>query len=84
MWTVQKTKDGEDTAMHVGKACIGWFHKDVGGVRFMYASGGQAGTRTSLYVHSDKGLVLAVMANLQNAPLDKMEQEVLAALLAER
>ena len=81
MWTPQKTRAGQEVAMGPNRVGLGWFIGQSRGTKVISHTGGQAGTRTALYLFPEKGVVLAVMCNLQNAPLQQVEKEVLDLLL---
>ena len=81
MWTVQTARDGKPLETPWGPLGIGWFVRQAGTHREIYASGGQVGGRGSLYVYPDDRLVMVVMTNLTNAEIIPMEREILRLLL---
>jgi serine beta-lactamase-like protein LACTB len=76
MWTRQRTKDGEQTPYG-----LGWFvSADDAKVRIVGHSGGQAGTTTLMQLQPDTGIAVAVMCNLEKAPLPPLVELIFQAL----
>lgn len=76
MWTAQPTRAGEDTGYGLGFGV-----RSPGGVRQISHSGGQAGTATLLTLLPDQQLTLAVMCNLQGAPVRDLVRQLVAQLI---
>lgn len=64
MWTVQQTADGEETGYG-----LGWRVGEHSGRTVVSHTGGQAGTSTVLFIVPETGVVVAILCNLQYAPL---------------
>lgn len=78
MWTQQKTKDGTQTGYG-----LGWGIGQVAGESLISHSGGQSGTSTLLTMLPSRGIVIAVMCNLQGAALNNITQEIGKTLMSE-
>ncbi len=76
MWTRQKLANGETTGYG-----LGWNTAEVDGVRVVQHSGGQQGANTHLLIAPDKGIAIAVLANMENAGTPAIATEMLRALL---
>jgi CubicO group peptidase (beta-lactamase class C family) len=77
MWTEQKARDGKET-----RYGFGWGINQANGQRMIIHNGGQAGTRTDLRLFPEKGIVIAVMTNLSDAPIEQMIKGIQEILLA--
>ncbi|HEY7910929.1 MAG TPA: serine hydrolase domain-containing protein [Blastocatellia bacterium] len=78
MWTGQKARDGKAT--NYG---LGWGISEVGGIRALNHSGGQAGTSTMLVLMPEKGVAVALMTNLDGVGLWNLAQQIATTLLAQ-
>lgn len=76
MWTRSKLANGETTGYG-----LGWNIAEVDGVRVVQHSGGQQGTSTHLLIAPDKGIAIAVMANMENGGASGIATEMLRNLL---
>jgi len=63
MFTPQKTRDGKPTGYG-----LGWYISERGGKKWVEHSGSQPGTSTDLLLLPERGLVVAVLTNLERAP----------------
>ncbi len=79
MWTRQKLANGETTGYG-----LGWNIAEVDGVRVVQHSGGQQGANTHLLIAPDKGIAIAVLANLENAGAPAIATEMLRTLLKDQ
>jgi len=77
MWTPQKPKDGQATTYG-----LGWGISTVEGGTLIQHTGGQSGTSTVVAYRADKGLVIAVMSNLQGAGVSRLAAQIAALLLS--
>lgn len=67
LWTSQHLRDGSD--VHYG---IGWrVYEDDAGRRVVGHGGSSVGGRTQLVMYPDQGVVIAVTANLSEAPVSE-------------
>jgi CubicO group peptidase (beta-lactamase class C family) len=64
MWTPQRNSRVRDTVHALGWASVG-----EGSGRFVTYNGSQPGVSTEFYLVPDRGIVIAVMANLYDVPL---------------
>ncbi len=71
MWTPQQTNDGTPT-----RYGLGWGLGEVRGQRAVNHAGGQAGTATMLGMLPESGIAIAVMCNLQRAPVSAILDEI--------
>ncbi len=78
MWTRQKLANGETTGYGMG-----WNIAEVDGVRVVQHSGGQQGANTHLLIAPDKGIAIAVLANIEDAGTPAIAVEMLRALMKE-
>lgn len=67
MWTANKTKDGKDTEYG-----FGWGMGQRAGMKLFSHGGNQSGASSLLYVLPERGIVIAIMTNLQDVRLDDM------------
>ncbi|MEW6207058.1 MAG: serine hydrolase domain-containing protein [Acidobacteriota bacterium] len=67
MWTANKTKDGQETVYG-----FGWGVRKIGSLKLYAHGGNQSGASSLLYVLPEKGIVIAIMTNLQDIRLDEM------------
>lgn len=72
----QHLKDGSATGYG-----LGWNLAEVGGVPVYQHSGGQQGTRTHLLIAPAQRVVIAALANMEDAPTPDIAQEMLKELL---
>ena len=77
MWVSQKTKDGKETGYG-----LGWGVSQEGPIKLISHSGGQAGTSTLLTYSPEKGVVIALMSNLQEVSLVDLAKGIADAILA--
>lgn len=77
MWTPQKTKEGQATTYG-----LGWGISTVEGGTLIQHTGGQSGTSTVVAYRADKGVVIAVMSNLQGAGVSRLAAQIAALLLS--
>jgi len=82
MWSPQTTTTGEKVTSPWGDIGLGWMIRERDSRREIYTSGGQVGTRATMYIYPEDGIVLAIMCNLENAPIDPMLDEILVVLFA--
>jgi hypothetical protein len=75
MWTAQKTASGAPTP--VGLGC---FVKNAEGGKLVYHSGGQPKVSTFLMLQPEKRTAVAIMSNLQGAPLQPLATEIIELL----
>lgn len=75
MWTAQKTTSGAPTP--VGLGC---FVKNAEGGKLIYHSGGQPKVSTFLMLQPEKRTAVALMCNLQGAPLQPLATELIELL----
>jgi CubicO group peptidase (beta-lactamase class C family) len=71
MWTTQKTKDGKDTNYGMG-----WGKADLDGETIYAHSGGQPGTRTSLFLIPTRKMAFAVMINMENVDAPELNRNI--------
>jgi serine beta-lactamase-like protein LACTB len=77
MWTSQKTKDGKETGYGMG-----WQVSDNNGMKLVLHTGNQAGSSSYLSFSPDRGIVIVVMSNLQDARLDGIVRGIAQVMLA--
>lgn len=77
MWIEQRAKDGKETGYGYG-----WNVFKFGEQRVILHGGNQAGARSELRILPDKGIVIAVLTNLSDAPLQEMMKGITDALVA--
>lgn len=75
MWTAQKTRSGAPTP--VGLGC---FVKNAEGGKLVYHSGGQPKVSTFLMLQPERRTAVAIMCNLQGAPLQPLATEIIELL----
>jgi len=75
MFSPQRLKDG--TLTRYG---LGWNLLESGGAEYVLHGGGQQGVATMLLMERRRPLVVAVMANLERAPVDELAIEILELL----
>ena len=75
MWTAQKTTSGAPTP--VGLGC---FVKNAEGGKLVYHPGGQPKVSTFLMLQPDRRTAVALMCNLQGAPLQPLATEIVELL----
>lgn len=78
MWTQQRNQHVKET-----KQALGWGVVGEGATLIATHSGSQAGTSTDLWLFPSKGIVIALMANLYDAPLGPLRDKVVQALWAQ-
>jgi serine beta-lactamase-like protein LACTB, mitochondrial len=78
MWTRSKLSSGETTGYG-----LGWNIAEVDGVKVVQHSGGQQGANTHLLLAPDKGIAIAVLANLESAGAPAIATQMLKSLLKE-
>jgi serine beta-lactamase-like protein LACTB, mitochondrial len=71
MYTRQKTKDGKDTSYG-----LGWSVGERNGQRSVGHSGAQQRVSTFLHMLPDQGVAVVLMANLENARLGELSQQI--------
>ena len=77
LWTSQKTRDGEETGYG-----IGWrVGQDTKGRRVVGHGGGSVGGTTRLSIYPERGLVIALISNMSDAP--RFDTEKIADLFSE-
>lgn len=77
MWTSQKTKDGKATGYGMG-----WQVGDNNGAKIVLHTGNQAGSSSYLSFSPERGIVIVVMTNLQDARLDGIVRGIAQVMLA--
>lgn len=77
MWTEQKTRDGKTTGYG-----LGWDIAEIAGLKLVRHTGGQAGTSTLLEMVPEKGLVVAIMCNLDGVAVTPIADQINAVLLS--
>lgn len=79
MWTTQKTRDGKETGYG-----LGWRVGERNGLKEVEHGGAQQRVSTYLYMIPEKGIAVAVMANMENVggSLNKLSQQIADILLA--
>jgi serine beta-lactamase-like protein LACTB len=75
MFSRQRLKDGSRTDYG-----LGWNLLEVNGVQHVLHGGGQQGVATMLVMDRQRGLVVAVMSNLEGAPVGNLAMEILDAV----
>ncbi len=76
MWTLQKTASGDETGYG-----LGWAVRRQDGMLAVGHAGGQSGTATLMDMIPERGLMVALMCNLQGAPLQPILREIEQMLL---
>ncbi len=76
MWTAGKTKDGQETVYG-----FGWEVREVRGMKIYAHGGNQSGASSLLDVLPEKGVVIAIMTNLQDIRLVEMMQGIIKAVI---
>lgn len=76
MWTARKLKSGKQTGYG-----LGWNVSKRGSLRLISHGGGQQGTNTYLLLVPEKKIVIAVLANLENAGAGEIAARLLDVLL---
>jgi serine beta-lactamase-like protein LACTB len=76
MWTAQKTGSGAPTP--VGLGC---FVQNAEGGKLVYHSGGQPKVSTFLMLQPERRTAVAIMSNLQGAPLQPLATEIIELLV---
>jgi len=62
LWTSQATTEGEETGYGIGWRVATWEGRQV-----VYHTGGAVGGTTVLVIYPEEGLVVSLLANIQNA-----------------
>lgn len=75
MWTKPKTADGKEQTY-----AMGFLINDANGLLRVNNDGGQAGTRTYLYLLPKQKFAVALMTNLQNAWCEELVPKIIEAL----
>ncbi len=75
MWEPQRLRDGTLTPFG-----LGWRIEETAGRRIVGHSGNQNGVTTHLVLQPESGCVVALMANLEKAPLPELGNQILALL----
>jgi CubicO group peptidase (beta-lactamase class C family) len=78
LFTSQKTNDGKETGYGIGWSIA----KDAAGHLIYFHTGGSVGGTSVLLLHPGSRTVLAMTANLSNAPIRKDDREALAELFS--
>lgn len=76
MFTPQKTRDGRSTGYG-----LGWYVTERDGKKWVWHSGSQPGTSTDLLLLPERGLVVAVLTNLERAPAHAIALRVAEQML---
>jgi serine beta-lactamase-like protein LACTB len=78
MFTSQKTRDGRSTGYG-----LGWYVSERAGRKWVEHSGSQPGTSTNLLILPDRGLVVAVLTNLERYPARALSVQLAELVLKE-
>ncbi len=78
MWTQQRNQHVRETTQ-----ALGWGVAGEGALLIATHSGSQSGVSTDLWLFPSKGIVIALMANLYDAPLGPLRDKVAQALWAQ-
>ncbi len=76
MWTEQKTRNGKTTGYG-----LGWDITSIAGLKLVRHTGGQSGTSTLLEMIPEKGLIVAIMCNLDGVAMVPIAEQINAVLL---
>jgi CubicO group peptidase (beta-lactamase class C family) len=75
MWTKPKTGDGKEQGY-----AMGFLINDQNGLLRVFNDGGQAGTRTYLYLLPKQGVAIALMTNLERGYCEELVPKIIEAL----